>query len=156
MLCVFHYHKCVFQTMGQNVSMFSTLTPNLIMLFSHYDIIHWQNPRQHRLIYFISYMLSPLHPSLNYSRIKREPLLSSYKKEKKIIFIINQNHRYTTVKRASLLVYPCRFPAVSRLPILKQASYCVLPLKQQPGFPLRLRMLSEPTTFREMIFPFHI
>lgn len=54
------------------------------------------------------------------------------------------------------MVYPCRFSAASRLPPLNQSSYYVLPLKQQPGFPLHLSVLSEPTSLREIIFPFHI
>lgn len=78
------------------------------------------------------------------------------KKKKKIISIINQNDRYSTMNWASLLHYPCCLSAVNRLPSLNQSSYCVLSLKQQPGFPLRLSMLSEPTSFREIIFPFHI
>lgn len=53
-------------------------------------------------------------------------------------------------KKAPLLVYPSCFPTLNRAP---HRAPPPTPLKRQPGFPLRLRMLSEPTSFTEIILP---
>lgn len=108
----------------------------------------------HMYVYMYFLYVSLLNRSC--PRIKRAFAFELQDKKKKMG---GRNHIHNKLEigtSQSLLVYPCLLSAVSRLPSPNQSSYCVLPLKQQPGFPLRLSVLSEPTSFRKIISPFYI
>lgn len=62
------------------------------------------------------------------------------------------------IKWTSLLVYPCCFPVVWRLPALNQTSCCVLPLKQQqwPFYYFSGCWKIPPFSERLFFFPFQL